>query len=172
MTAWYKKLLVASGGVRVCGGVRVWSSASGGDEEEEDGEGEGEGEEEEAGVLGLELLQANKMHAIAPVTIPNNFPEVPILAIARNPIFPRFVKILEVSPVKVLPCIYNLFTDQISDKELMKLIRQKVKLDMPYAGAFLKKDDRYVLSPIYLRSLLFVRTKFCGLTVPLTFCRY
>lgn len=31
---------------------------------------------------------------------------------------------------------------QIYDKDLMKLIRQKVKLMQPYAGAFLKKDDR------------------------------
>ena len=33
---------------------------------------------------------------------------------------------------------------QVSDKELMNLIRQKVKLALPYAGAFLKKDDRWV----------------------------
>ena len=32
---------------------------------------------------------------------------------------------------------------QISDVQLMKLIRRKVKLAMPYAGAFLKKDDRF-----------------------------
>lgn len=31
---------------------------------------------------------------------------------------------------------------QISDKDLIKLVRQKVKLAMPYAGAFVKKDDR------------------------------
>lgn len=83
---------MASGSVRVCGGVRTYSSASGGGDDEE------EEEEEEPGALGIELLPAhNKIHAIAPVTIPDNFPEVPILAIARNPIFPRFVKILEVS---------------------------------------------------------------------------
>ena len=39
--------------------------------------------------------------------------------------------------------IFNFFLSQISDKDLMKLVRQKVKLAMPYAGAFLKKDDRY-----------------------------
>ena len=89
MSAWYRKLLVVSGG------VRVWSSASGGD-------GEREEEEEDAGTLGIELLPArNRMHAIAPVTIPDDFPEVPILAISRNPIFARFVKILEVSPNEV-----------------------------------------------------------------------
>ena len=32
---------------------------------------------------------------------------------------------------------------QISDRQLMKLIRRKVRLALPYAGAFLKKDDRY-----------------------------
>ena len=35
-------------------------------------------------------------------------------------------------------------SSQVSDKELMNLIRQKVKLALPYAGAFLKKDDRWV----------------------------
>ncbi len=83
MSLWYKKLLIVSGG------VRVWSSSSSGDE------GEGH-DEDEGGALGIELIPASKMHAIAPVSIPDNFPEVPILAISRNPIFPRFVKILEV----------------------------------------------------------------------------
>ncbi len=92
MSLWYKKLLTVSGGVRVCGGVRVWSSSSSGDE------GEGH-DEDEGGALGIELLPASKMHAIASVSIPDNFPEVPILAISRNPIFPRFVKILEVNAI-------------------------------------------------------------------------
>ena len=75
------------------GCVRVYSSSS------EDGEGRDgvTGEEEEGeGQLGIELLPAARQHAIAPVSIPDNFPEVPVLAISRNPIFPRFVKILEV----------------------------------------------------------------------------
>lgn len=32
---------------------------------------------------------------------------------------------------------------QVYDEELIKLIRQKVKLMQPYAGAFLKKEDGY-----------------------------
>ena len=30
---------------------------------------------------------------------------------------------------------------QVSDKNLMSLIRRKVKLNQPYAGVFLKTDD-------------------------------
>ena len=32
---------------------------------------------------------------------------------------------------------------QITDTDLMELIRTNVKLTIPYAGAFLKKEDRY-----------------------------
>jgi len=32
---------------------------------------------------------------------------------------------------------------QISDKNLIDLIRRKVKLNQPYAGVFLKRDDEY-----------------------------
>lgn len=32
---------------------------------------------------------------------------------------------------------------QITDKDLMELIRKNIKLTIPYAGAFLKRDDRY-----------------------------
>ncbi len=78
-------------------------STTGEEEGEEQGEhsnGEGEGRdpnlEEELG--DLEMLPVARHHAIAPVNIPDNFPEVPILPISRNPLFPRFVKMLEVSP--------------------------------------------------------------------------
>lgn len=85
------------------GCVRLYSSSSEDGEADESGEGVTD-EEEEGGALGIELLPPNQMHAIAPVSIPDNFPEVPVLAISRNPIFPRFVKILEVSlwPMKFL----------------------------------------------------------------------
>lgn len=94
---------------------RRWYACSSGDEgdggsgegegeevqggEESDGEGnEGEGEEEtsEDNELGLEMLPIPRHHAIAPVNIPDLFPEVPVLPIPRNPLFPRFVKMLEV----------------------------------------------------------------------------
>ena len=97
-------------------GFRRWFASSSGEESggEEEGKGEGggksdgkeeEGEEraekeEEEGEdgegFGLEMLPVPRHHAIAPVNIPGVFPEVPVLPISRNPLFPRFVKMLEV----------------------------------------------------------------------------
>lgn len=37
------------------------------------------------------------MNALAPIQIPENFPKIPLLAISRNPLFPRFIKMVEVS---------------------------------------------------------------------------
>ena len=92
LSVWYRKLMWMRG----C--VRVYTTSSdggdGGDGEKEDDEGS---DSESEGSLGIELLPAAVQHAIAPVSIPENFPEVPMLAITRNPIFPRFVKMLEVS---------------------------------------------------------------------------
>ncbi len=34
--------------------------------------------------------------ALAPIQIPDNFPKVPLVAIPRNPLFPNFIKMLEV----------------------------------------------------------------------------
>ncbi|XP_064620790.1 lon protease homolog, mitochondrial-like isoform X2 [Lineus longissimus] len=61
---------------------------------------------------------------LAPVTVPDVFPKVPVLAVARHPVFPRFIKLIEVS-----------------NKQLIELLKRKVKLNQPYAGVFLKKDD-------------------------------
>ncbi|XP_046838988.1 lon protease homolog, mitochondrial-like [Xenia sp. Carnegie-2017] len=62
--------------------------------------------------------------ALAPVMVPEVYPRVPLLCVHRNPVFPRFVKMLE-----------------ISDKTIMDLIRRKCKMNQPYVGTFLKKDD-------------------------------
>ncbi|XP_017842207.1 lon protease homolog, mitochondrial isoform X1 [Drosophila busckii] len=60
----------------------------------------------------------------ATVAVPDVWPHVPMLAMRRNPLFPRFMKIVEVSnPV------------------IMDLLRRKVKLNQPYVGVFLKKSD-------------------------------
>ena len=37
-------------------------------------------------------------------------------------------------------------SEQISDKSLVELLRRKYHLAQPYAGAFLKKDDKYGLA--------------------------
>ncbi|XP_012501667.1 PREDICTED: lon protease homolog, mitochondrial [Propithecus coquereli] len=62
--------------------------------------------------------------ALTPMTIPDVFPHLPLIAITRNPVFPRFIKIIEVK-----------------NKKLAELLRRKVRLAQPYVGVFLKKDD-------------------------------
>ena len=77
---------------------QAYSSSSGGDEGEGGEEKPAAGEEQESegdGSLGL-LAPVVKQYALAPVSIPDRFPEVPVLPISRHPIFPRFVKMLEV----------------------------------------------------------------------------
>ncbi|XP_005682567.3 PREDICTED: lon protease homolog, mitochondrial [Capra hircus] len=62
--------------------------------------------------------------ALTPMMIPDVFPHLPLIAVTRNPVFPRFIKIVEVK-----------------NKKLVELLRRKVRLAQPYAGVFLKKDD-------------------------------
>lgn len=61
---------------------------------------------------------------LSAVNVPDNWPIVPVIAVSRNPVFPKFIKLLE-----------------ISQPNLMELIRRKIRLSQPYAGVFLKKDD-------------------------------
>ncbi|KAL6425993.1 hypothetical protein ACFW04_008939 [Cataglyphis niger] len=60
----------------------------------------------------------------ATVVVPEVWPYVPVIAINRNPVFPRFIKLIE-----------------ISNPILIDLIRRKIKLNQPYVGVFLKKTD-------------------------------
>uniref|UniRef100_A0A672FAA9 Lon peptidase 1, mitochondrial n=1 Tax=Salarias fasciatus TaxID=181472 RepID=A0A672FAA9_SALFA len=62
--------------------------------------------------------------ALTPMLVPEVFPHVPLIAVSRNPVFPRFIKIIEVK-----------------NRGLMELLRRKVRLAQPYAGVFLKRDD-------------------------------
>lgn len=62
--------------------------------------------------------------ALTPMTVPDVFPYLPLIAITRNPVFPRFIKIVEVK-----------------NKKLVELLRRKVRLTQPYVGVFLKRDD-------------------------------
>ncbi|XP_051174858.1 lon protease homolog, mitochondrial isoform X2 [Leptopilina boulardi] len=60
----------------------------------------------------------------ATVVVPEIWPHVPVIAINRHPVFPRFVKLIE-----------------ITNPILIDLIRRKVKLNQPYIGIFLKKNE-------------------------------
>ncbi|XP_011305208.1 lon protease homolog, mitochondrial isoform X2 [Fopius arisanus] len=60
----------------------------------------------------------------ATVVVPEVWPHVPLIAISRNPVFPRFIKLIE-----------------LTNPVLIDLIRRKVKLNQPYVGIFLKKNE-------------------------------
>lgn len=62
--------------------------------------------------------------ALTSMTVPDVWPIVPVIAVSRNPVFPKFIKIIE-----------------ISDPNLVDLIRRKVRLNQPYAGVFMKKFE-------------------------------
>ncbi|KAK6468251.1 lon protease-like protein [Huso huso] len=97
-----------SGGSAFSGDDGAESGGSSGGEEGGDG---GEG-------------AAQSMTALTTMLVPEVFPNVPLIAVTRNPVFPRFIKIIEVK-----------------NKQLMELLRRKVRLAQPYAGVFLRKDD-------------------------------
>lgn len=60
----------------------------------------------------------------ATVAVPEVWPHVPVIAINRNIVFPRFIKLIE-----------------LTNPRLIELIRRKVKLNQPYCGIFLKKKE-------------------------------
>ena len=57
-------------------------------------------------------------------SVPEQWPIVPVIAVNKHPVFPKFIKIVEVT-----------------NQPLMDIIRRKVKLNQPYAGVFIKKND-------------------------------
>lgn len=67
---------------------------------------------------------SQQMGALTPMTVPDIWPLVPVIAVSRNPVFPKFIKIIEVS-----------------DPAIVDLIRRKVKLNQPFAGVFMKKFE-------------------------------
>ncbi len=71
---------------------------------------------------------------LATQTVPEVWPTVPVIAVNRHPVFPKFIKIVEVS-----------------DEALVSLLRRKVRLNQPYAGVFVKRaddDEREVASTV------------------------
>ena len=64
------------------------SESSDGSDDDETNDDEGSLDEVDLGSLS---------RAIATISIPDTLPEVPLLVLNRNPMFPRFVKMVEVS---------------------------------------------------------------------------
>uniref|UniRef100_A0A0N4ZID6 Lon protease homolog, mitochondrial n=1 Tax=Parastrongyloides trichosuri TaxID=131310 RepID=A0A0N4ZID6_PARTI len=65
-------------------------------------------------------------------TIPEVWPEVPIIAINRYPLFPGFIKKVDI----------------VKDERLKELLRRKAALRHPYVGVFVKKDDENRLESV------------------------
>jgi len=90
-----------------------------------DGSESGKPEPAEEETVAVPEPEPVNQHSLpATVVVPENWPKVPILAVSRNPVFPRFIKLVEVS-----------------NPHLIDLLRRKVKLNQPYVGIFLKKSD-------------------------------
>uniref|UniRef100_A0A8C5CCH1 Lon protease homolog, mitochondrial n=2 Tax=Gadus morhua TaxID=8049 RepID=A0A8C5CCH1_GADMO len=87
------------------------------------GESSGSGGEESGGDGSMPYNEP-QMTALTPMMVPDVFPNVPLIAVSRNPVFPRFIKIIEVK-----------------NTALMELLKRKVRLAQPYVGVFLKRDD-------------------------------
>lgn len=62
---------------------------------EDGGESAGSGGEESGGDGGASYSEP-QMTALTPMMVPDVFPNVPLIAVSRNPVFPRFIKIIEV----------------------------------------------------------------------------
>lgn len=62
---------------------------------EDGGESSGSGGEESGGDGGVPY-NGPQMTALTPMMVPEVFPNVPLIAVSRNPVFPRFIKIIEV----------------------------------------------------------------------------
>lgn len=62
---------------------------------EDGGESSGSGGEESGGDGGVPY-SGTQMTALTPMMVPEVFPNVPLIAVSRNPVFPRFIKIIEV----------------------------------------------------------------------------
>ncbi|XP_023224137.1 lon protease homolog, mitochondrial-like [Centruroides sculpturatus] len=71
-----------------------------------------------------ELSNVSSVNALSAITVPEVWPVVPVIAVNRNPVFPQFIKVLE-----------------ISNPELIEIIRKNVRLNQPYAGVFLKREE-------------------------------
>ncbi|XP_053147697.1 lon protease homolog, mitochondrial [Hemicordylus capensis] len=103
----------------LCGGPGGGEEKEGGGLEGPEGGGGGGGMPGSSSDGGAPVVTA-----LAPLMVPEHVPHVPLIAVTKTPVFPRFIKIIEVK-----------------NKKLVELLRRKVRLAQPYAGVFLKKDD-------------------------------
>ena len=68
------------------------------------GDGEDDGSSSDSGEPPMysQTEQFPSSTALAPMTVPEIFPQVPVIAVKRNPVFPRFIKMIEVRALRLL----------------------------------------------------------------------
>uniref|UniRef100_A0A0N5A8M5 Lon protease homolog, mitochondrial n=1 Tax=Syphacia muris TaxID=451379 RepID=A0A0N5A8M5_9BILA len=91
-----------------------------------DGEG-GNGKDKAEETALVEKVEdiLNTGASMSTITVPENWPIVPVVAVNRYPLFPGFIKKVDI----------------VQDDALKELLRRKVKMRQPYVGVFVKKDD-------------------------------
>lgn len=76
---------------------RMYGNREGAGFSGQDGEDGASSGGEEPGGDGGAPYNGVQMTALTPMMVPEVFPNVPLVAVSRNPVFPRFIKIIEVS---------------------------------------------------------------------------
>ena len=97
-------------GVRDTVSCRYFSTSSSGDDDDKSSKEETALTTETAGDAFSNLGQSGFGMALTALSVPEVFPKVPVIAVPRNPVFPRFVKMIEVnitsSPLYIYIYIY------------------------------------------------------------------
>ncbi|KAL1139685.1 hypothetical protein AAG570_006663 [Ranatra chinensis] len=68
--------------------------------------------------------QVQQTNLPASVVVPEVWPKLPIIPVTRNPVFPRFIKLID-----------------LTHPALIEVIKRKVASIQPYVGLFLRKDE-------------------------------
>ncbi|KAL6730951.1 hypothetical protein Aduo_001869 [Ancylostoma duodenale] len=99
--------------------TRLFSSSSSGDGENP------ASPEDDAASLETAIVEGSDISGMSTINIPDVFPIVPLLAINRYPLFPGFIKKVDI----------------VKDDALKQVIRNRIALKQPYVGVFVKQDD-------------------------------
>ncbi|KAK6730437.1 hypothetical protein RB195_007109 [Necator americanus] len=81
--------------------------------------------EDDTAALETAIVEGGDVSGMSTINVPDVFPIVPLLAINRYPLFPGFIKKVDI----------------VKDDALKQVIRSRVALKQPYVGVFVKQDD-------------------------------
>lgn len=98
--------------------------------------------------------------ALAPMTVPDVFPHLPLIAISRNPVFPRFIKIVEVTRAPaglalLYPCSSGGTEWSLSSLMSKKLLEPRSCLSSHHSGVLGKRMPKSLVAHWDTNSSLF-----------------